>query len=88
MNELSQFVTQLGFPCFVAVWMLYKSNKDDKQLLDALNILESSVKELITYIHTMKEMEQAQFESNSRVMGAIESMGKIIMAKNGYMEEG
>lgn len=86
MNEISQFITNLGFPCFVAIWMLYKSNKEDKQLMEALNTLENSVKELITYIHTMKELEQTQYENNSRIMGAIESMGKIIMTKSGYFD--
>lgn len=80
-NGAMAFISQLGFPIFVSMWMLYKSNKDDAKLMQALNTLEDSVKELITYIHTMKDLEQKQFESNSRILGAIESMGQTVMAR-------
>ena len=43
MTEVSQFITNLGFPIFVAVWMLYKSSKDSERMNDTINELKNAI---------------------------------------------
>lgn len=43
MNEIAQFVSQVGFPIFVAVWMLYKSSKDSEAMKDSINELRTAI---------------------------------------------
>ena len=43
MNDISQFIANLGFPIFVAVWMLYKSSKDNEQMMDTINELKNAI---------------------------------------------
>lgn len=43
MNELSQFISNVGFPVFVAVWMLYKSSKDNEKMMDTINELKTAI---------------------------------------------
>lgn len=43
MNEVSQFITSLGFPIFVAVWMLYKSSKDSERMNESINELKNAI---------------------------------------------
>lgn len=43
MNEVSQFITSLGFPIFVAVWMLYKSSKDSERMNESINDLKNAI---------------------------------------------
>jgi hypothetical protein len=43
MTEVSQFITNLGFPIFVAVWMLYKSSKDSERMNDTINDLKNAI---------------------------------------------
>lgn len=43
MNEVAQFISQVGFPSFVAVWMLYKTSKDSETLKDSVNELKDSI---------------------------------------------
>lgn len=43
MNEIAQFISQVGFPIFVAVWMLYKTSKDNEKLTQAVNELNKTV---------------------------------------------
>jgi len=43
MNEVSQFITSLGFPIFVAVWMLYKSSKDSEKMNESINDLKNAI---------------------------------------------
>ena len=42
MNEISQFISSLGFPIFVAVWMLYKSSKDNERMNETINELKNA----------------------------------------------
>lgn len=43
MNEISQFISNVGFPVFVAVWMLYKSSKDNEKMMDMINELKNAI---------------------------------------------
>lgn len=43
MNEIMQFISTLGFPIFVAVWMLYKTSKDNENMMQAINELKTAI---------------------------------------------
>lgn len=43
MNAISQFISNLGFPIFVAVWMLYKSGKDNERMMETINELKNAI---------------------------------------------
>ena len=43
MNEISQFISSLGFPIFVAVWMLYKTSKDNERMNETINELKNAI---------------------------------------------
>ena len=58
MSDFSQFISNLGFPIFVAVWMLYKSGKDNAQMRDMINDLKNAITILTSEIrHHNKEDE-------------------------------
>lgn len=58
MNDISQFISNLGFPIFVAVWMLYKSGKDNAQMREMINDLKNAITILTSEIrHHNKEDE-------------------------------
>ena len=40
------FISSVGFPIFVAVWMLYKSSKDSEKMSESLNELKNAITEL------------------------------------------
>lgn len=46
MNEIAQFITNVGFPIFVAVWMLYKTSKDSENMNSAINELKIAITQL------------------------------------------
>lgn len=46
MNEIAQFITNIGFPIFVAVWMLYKTSKDSESMNSAINDLKIAITQL------------------------------------------
>mgnify|MGYP003441094166 FL=1 len=50
MSEMAQIISQLGFPIFVAVWMLYKTSKDSEALKDTIADLKNSIAVLTTLI--------------------------------------
>lgn len=43
MTDISQFIANLGFPVFVAVWMLYKSSKDNENMTETINELKNAI---------------------------------------------
>lgn len=43
MSEIASFISQIGFPIFVAVWMLYKTSKDSEAIKESINKLESAI---------------------------------------------
>lgn len=50
MQELSEFITTVGFPIFVAVYMLWKTSEDSATLNETVNKLTIAVTELTTLI--------------------------------------
>ncbi len=58
MNDISTFIANLGFPIFVAVWMLYKSSKDNERITETINDLKNAIIILTSEIkHHNKEDE-------------------------------
>lgn len=58
MSDISQFIANLGFPIFVAVWMLYKLGKDNERMTETINDLKNAITTLTSEIkHHNKEDE-------------------------------
>lgn len=49
-ENITNLISSIGFPIFVAVWMLYKSSNDSKELTAAINQLENAILDLKAYI--------------------------------------
>ena len=43
MNDIANFISNLGFPIFVAIWMLYKSSKDNERMTNTINELKNAI---------------------------------------------
>ena len=43
MNDIANFISNLGFPIFVAIWMLYKSSKDNEKMMETINELKNAI---------------------------------------------
>ena len=43
MTEITQIIGNLGFPIFVAVWMLYKSSSDSADVRRAISELKEAI---------------------------------------------
>lgn len=50
MSEIASFISQIGFPIFVAVWMLYKTSKDSEAMKESINKLETAITSLTAEI--------------------------------------
>lgn len=46
MNEVVTLIQTVGFPGFVAIWMLVKDQREKEQTREALNLLTLAVTEL------------------------------------------
>lgn len=46
MQEIVNFISQIGFPIFVAVWMLYKTSKDSESMQESINDLKIAINTL------------------------------------------
>ena len=53
--DISGVIANLGFPIFVAVWLLWKSHKDTQIIQDSINKLENAILELNTYVRTLNK---------------------------------
>ena len=49
------FISSVGFPIFVAVWMLYKSSKDSDRMSESLQELKNAITELTTLMKSEKK---------------------------------
>ena len=49
------FISSVGFPIFVAVWMLYKSSQDSDKMSESLQELKNAITELTTLIKSEKD---------------------------------
>ena len=43
MADLSTIISQLGFPIFVAVWMLYKTSTDSEAMRKSIDELKNAI---------------------------------------------
>ena len=43
MQDLVNFISGLGFPIFVAVWMLYKTSEDSEEMRKSINELKKAI---------------------------------------------
>ena len=51
MTEITQIIGNLGFPIFVAVWMLYKSSSDSADMRSAISELKEAIVVLTEKLH-------------------------------------
>lgn len=47
MNDITSLIGQLGFPIFVAGYMLIKQSKDTENMINILTKLESAIEALV-----------------------------------------
>lgn len=52
---VQNLISSVGFPIFVAVWMLYKTSKDSTEMKDTINELKNAITEMTTLIKSEKE---------------------------------
>lgn len=45
-NEIMNLISSVGFPIFVAVWLLWKSDKTDKRTQEVMMELKRSIDKL------------------------------------------
>lgn len=50
MQEIANFISQIGFPIFVAVWMLYKTSKDSQEMRESINDLRDAITTLTSEV--------------------------------------
>ena len=43
MQDFTTIISQLGFPIFVAVWMLYKTSKDSEEMRKSIDYLKNAI---------------------------------------------
>lgn len=55
MQDISQLISTVGFPIFVAIWMLYKSSKDSEALKDAVDELKNAINILSERLNNEKK---------------------------------
>lgn len=53
MNDVANFISTIGFPVFVAVWMLYKGSKDSEALKDSVNELKNAITEMTAKLESI-----------------------------------
>ena len=60
MQDLANIISQLGFPIFVAVWMLYKTSKDSEEMRDSINELKNAITLLTSEVahHDKNEVDK------------------------------
>lgn len=55
---VQNLISSVGFPIFVAVWMLYKSSKDSEALKDTVGELKNAITELTALIQKESKDEE------------------------------
>lgn len=53
MEEITNIISSVGFPIFVACWMLYKTSEDSAQMKESINALKECISLLTNEIHHM-----------------------------------
>ena len=60
MQDLTTIVSQLGFPIFVAIWMLYKTSKDSEEMRGSINDLKNAITLLTSEVAHHDENEDGK----------------------------
>lgn len=55
MSTVGSFISSVGFPVFVAVWMLYKTSKDSEKMTETVAELKNAITELSTLLKNDRE---------------------------------
>lgn len=55
MSTIGSFISSVGFPVFVAVWMLYKTSKDSEKMTETVAELKNAITELSTLLKNDRE---------------------------------
>lgn len=55
MNAMQTIISTVGFPIFVAVWMLYKSSKDSEKMSETIDDLKNAITELTAILTKTKD---------------------------------
>lgn len=55
LQVVNNLISSVGFPIFVAVWMLYKTSKDSSEMKDTINDLRNAITEMTTLLKSDKE---------------------------------
>lgn len=48
---IQNLISSVGFPIFVAVWMLYKTSKDSEKMSETIGDLKNAITELTTLLN-------------------------------------
>lgn len=49
-NNIANVVSQVGFPIFVAVYMLYSNNKTQQTVAEAINKMENRLIQILEHV--------------------------------------
>lgn len=58
MQMVNNLISSVGFPIFVAVWMLYKTSQDSKDTRDTLNDLKVVIQSLTDKLDNHLDREE------------------------------
>lgn len=58
LQVVNNLISSVGFPIFVAVWMLYKTSKDSSEMKDTINDLRNAITEMTTLLKSDKEEKE------------------------------
>lgn len=56
-EAIVNFISQVGFPIFVAVWMMYKTSKDSENMRESINELKIAITTLTENIKGGEDSE-------------------------------
>ena len=55
MSAVQTIISTVGFPIFVAVWMLYKSSNDSEKMSETIDDLKNAITELTAILTKTKD---------------------------------
>lgn len=70
MQDVANVISQIGFPIFVAVWMLYKTSKDSEEMRKSINQLRNAITILTSEVrHHDKNEDDKNADSQEKIQG-------------------
>jgi hypothetical protein len=64
MNEIIEAIKTVGFPIFVAVWLLMKDSKEKKQTREAISMLTIAINKLISNLRSNNLYKKDDFDND------------------------